>query len=170
MPGKEREVRASGLSQRSTDRSRSFEPAVRLQVLTSANAHPRRGREALGRKGFRCRAGASAPARPDRVSELNALGRPVLTYEFRNADGTSVQLKSSDPGRALITGTPADIGSFKIPTVWGAKDSAPYFHDNSSKTLEAMMEHYDLLGNAFAPEFDLTEQQKADIIAYVKLL
>lgn len=104
------------------------------------------------------------------VSEFNAGGRPVKTYEFHNPDGSSVQIPSSDPGRALITGNPADIGAFKIPTVWAAKDTAPFFHDNSAKSLEALLEHYDRLGGLIGPTFDLSEQDKADIIAFVKLL
>jgi cytochrome c peroxidase len=41
-----------------------------------------------------------------------------------------------DPGRALITGDPNDLLNFKIATLWGIKDTAPYFHDNSARTLE----------------------------------
>ncbi len=104
------------------------------------------------------------------VSEFNRLGRPVLEYEFSNPGGSSVKIASSDPGRALITGNPADIGAFKILSVWGAKETAPYFHDNSAKTFEEMMEHYDQLGNLIGPAFDLSEQDKKDIIAYIKRL
>ena len=27
---------------------------------------------------------------------------------------------------------------FKIPSLWGVKQTAPYFHDNSAKTLEEL--------------------------------
>jgi len=31
---------------------------------------------------------------------------------------------------------------FKIPTLWGVKDTAPYFHDNGAKTLRDAVAHY----------------------------
>ena len=70
-------------------------------------------------------------------------------------------------------------GFFKIPTVWGVKHTAPYFHDNSSKNLVELMNHYDdaifVLSETDNPEttlgqVDLSEQDKADIIAYMNLL
>ena len=76
-------------------------------------------------------------------------------------------------------GAPVGSGWFKIPTVWGAKETAPYFHDNSAKTLVDMMNHYDdaifvLSETDPTPvtlgQVDLTEQNKADIIAYMNLL
>ena len=34
------------------------------------------------------------------------------------------------------------LNAFKISPLWGVKDTAPYFHDNSAKTLEDVAEHY----------------------------
>jgi hypothetical protein len=34
---------------------------------------------------------------------------------------------------------------FKTPTLWGVKDTAPYFHDNSAKDLDEMLRQYDLV-------------------------
>ena len=53
-----------------------------------------------------------------------------------------------DPGRALITGDPRlfpfdSLNAFKIPSLWGVRRTAPYFHDNSAKTLEDVAKHYD---------------------------
>jgi len=31
---------------------------------------------------------------------------------------------------------------FKIPTLWEIKHTAPYFHDNSAKDLDEMLEHH----------------------------
>jgi cytochrome c peroxidase len=31
---------------------------------------------------------------------------------------------------------------FKIPTLWGVKDTAPYFHDNGARTLRNAVAHY----------------------------
>lgn len=102
------------------------------------------------------------------VSEFNVAGYPVQTFEVDNGDGTTTIVQTPDPGRALITGELADLNLFRTPSLWGIKDTAPYFHDNSAATLGDLMDHYaiyfDLVG------FPLTEQDLEDIEAYMKLL
>lgn len=103
------------------------------------------------------------------VSELNKKQAPVRSFVVHNADGTTTNIQSPDPGRALITGNPADANFFRIPTIWGAKDSAPYFHDHSARTLEDLSQHYsDYFQIVGLPA--LSAQDQADIVAYVKLL
>jgi cytochrome c peroxidase len=112
------------------------------------------------------------------VSEINPLGLPVQEYEFTLPDGTTRIVSSPDPGIALNEGVhPNFVGFFKSPTVWGITDTAPYFHDNSAKTLEELMDHYDLALFLLSsnnprnpPIIDLTEKEKADIAAYMRLL
>lgn len=110
------------------------------------------------------------------VSDLNTMGNPVYEFEFAMPDGSVVTIPSPDPGVALLTGDPFLANIFKITTMWGAADTAPYFHDNSAKDLGELMDHYDLAlflltsNNPDAPPIDLTEQQKADIEAYLRLL
>ena len=114
------------------------------------------------------------------VSELNEAGNPVHDFVFRNGDGTTSHVVSPDPGRALITGKSTgfeDPNAFKIPTLWGVAETGPYFHDNSAKTLEDVAKHY---AKFFAivsappgggpPAIVLTEQDQADLVAYMKLL
>lgn len=102
------------------------------------------------------------------VSELNPGGNAQQTFRFQNPDGTTTDVVSSDPGLALVTGDVANAHQFKIPTLWGAKKTAPYFHDNSAADLPAMLDHYDQYFNILG--FDLTEQDKLDIAAYMQLL
>jgi cytochrome c peroxidase len=137
------------------------------------------------------------------VSEFNDAGNPVMNFVFRNQvhdldpatnqDGTPdgiIHVASPDPGRALITGRADDffpfppgsfdhLNAFKIPSLRGIKDTAPYFHDNSSKTLEDVVEHYrrfflivsDLDGpGPQEPLIVLNDQDKKDIVAFLKLL
>jgi len=107
------------------------------------------------------------------VSALNRTMLPVRTYIVTKPDGSKVTLATSDPGRMLITGDPADINRFKQPTLWGIRDTAPYFHDNSAKTLEDVMEHYDSFLRLAGAQFGFrgfTAQDKADIVAFLKLL
>jgi len=103
------------------------------------------------------------------VSELNPGNQPVRTFLVQNGDGTTTTIASPDPGRALITGNPAEANFFRIPTLWGAKKTGPWFHDNSAKTLEDLAKHYSayfeiVLGRG------LTAQDQADIVAYQQLL
>ena len=103
------------------------------------------------------------------VSELNKKGAPVRNFVVHNANGTTTNIASPDPGRALITGNPADANFFRIPTIWGVKDSAPYFHDHSARTLDDLAQHYsDYFQIVGLPA--LTAQEQSDIVAYVKLL
>lgn len=113
------------------------------------------------------------------VSEFNTLGNP--SYEFTFPDprnpGRTVKVVTPDPGRALVTGDARDVNFFKIPTLWGVQHTAPYFHDNSARTLEELMDHYEKhLATFLSRNFRYptphvpTAQDKADIIAYLKLL
>jgi hypothetical protein len=103
------------------------------------------------------------------VSERNALGNTPHLWTIRTADGQVRSIVSPDIGRAAITGRWADVNEFKIPSLWNARNTAPYFHDNSAKTLEELVDHYaDIVAPTFF--FTLTEQDRADIVAYLKLL
>jgi cytochrome c peroxidase len=127
------------------------------------------------------------------VSELNEAGNPPIDFVFHNQNvpGGIIELSSPDPGRALITGRADDsdptsppatfdnLNAFKISPLRGIRRTAPYFHDNSAKTLEDVMRHYrTFLAIASDPDgpgpqpplIDLTEQDQLDIIAFLKLL
>ncbi len=107
------------------------------------------------------------------VSEFNRPGNPVYGFAFDNPDDPDnpIIVDSPDPGRALITGDPADANAFKIPSLLGlGRRGGPYFHDSSAKTLEDVTDHY---ADYFAlppANLTLTEQEKQDITAYMKLL
>jgi cytochrome c peroxidase len=106
------------------------------------------------------------------VSEINFAGNPVIDFVFRNPDGTTTLVSSPDPGRALITGNANDLfeglNAFKIPSLWGLERTAPYFHDNSARTLDEVAQHYTRF---FGPlGLVLTEQDQKDMVAYMKLL
>lgn len=106
------------------------------------------------------------------VSEFNVAGNPVREFVFRNADGSTTRVASPDPGRALITGNAQDaesLNAFKIPPLWGVARTAPYFHDNSARTLEDVARHYALFFAAVSP-IVLTPEDQADMVAYMKLL
>jgi cytochrome c peroxidase len=117
------------------------------------------------------------------VSERNKLNLP--THEFI-IDGTDT-IVTPDPGACLTDppdpnefppelfgpGGPVPLvvacNLFKTPSLWGIRHTAPYFHDNSSRTLEEVAEQYTFM---FKREADivLTPQDEADIVAFLKLL
>ena len=103
------------------------------------------------------------------VSVFNETGNPAKTFRFTCADGSRRVVTTPDPGRALVTGDCRDIGAFKIPTLWGSASTAPYFHDNSAKTIEEMVAHYDRFFQLIGFPA-LSPQLQADIVAYMRLL
>lgn len=100
-----------------------------------------------------------------------------------------LQLYSTDPGRALITGSPYDFEAFDIPTLRGIGKTAPYFHNNIAETLKDVVDLYsdhllskfpsltlpgekepDPDGESFGPPDALTAGQKSDLVAFLKRL
>jgi len=85
-------------------------------------------------------------------------------YTLRNK-ATGEQVRTTDPGRALITGRWQDIGRFKGPTLRALAARAPYFHNGSAKDLDEVVRFYD---ERFGIGF--TEQERADLVAFLKAL
>jgi cytochrome c peroxidase len=71
------------------------------------------------------------------------LARNARTYRITRADGSFQFVTTSDPGRLLLTGQPADLGVMDVTQLRGISKTAPYFHNNSAATLEEMLDHYD---------------------------
>ena len=103
------------------------------------------------------------------VSAVNIMGNPVHEYVFTLPDGTTQRRITPDPGRALITGRFEHINQFKTPSLWGSVETAPYFHDNSAKNLDEMLDQYQRYFGLFLGR-TLTDQQREDIKAYLQLL
>jgi cytochrome c peroxidase len=77
---------------------------------------------------------------------------------------------------AEITGNSNDFGKFKTPTLRNIELTAPYFHDGSAATLEAVLDKYNA-GLSLYPTVDplirplgLSTQDKQDLIAFMKSL
>ena len=116
------------------------------------------------------------------VSFFNEAGNPVREFIFNEGAPNERHVFSPDPGRALITGlvdgdpfagdtTFEHTNAFKISQLRGIRHTAPYFHDNSAKTLEAVAAHYTRFFDFVTGGFiQLTPQDEADIVAFLKLL
>ena len=78
------------------------------------------------------------------------LGGANFSDEDFHATGVGVRDGEAEPGRAAVTGDPADRGRFKTPTLRGVAESAPYMHDGSLATLADVIEFYRRGGGAHA--------------------
>jgi len=89
-----------------------------------------------------------------------------------------VGVPSEDQGRMAIVADAA-AGSFKVPTLRNIALTAPYMHNGALATLEEVIEFYaDGGGRAhgitgiddFVQGFDFTDQEKADMVAFLYAL
>jgi hypothetical protein len=87
-------------------------------------------------------------------------------YMLRQKAAPNAIRKTTDPGRALISGVWADVNKFKTPTLRGLAGHAPYFHNGSAATLEDVIDAYQAAGF----QFNFTPQERADIVAFLKSL
>ena len=71
------------------------------------------------------------------------LARNARLYRVTLSDGRYQFITTSDPGRMLLTGQPADLGALDTTQLRGISRTAPYFHNNSAATLEEVLDHYE---------------------------
>jgi cytochrome c peroxidase len=83
-------------------------------------------------------------------------GEPAPVAEFHNTglynlDGAGAY-PATDRGLAEHTGRPEDVGRFRAPTLRNVALTAPYMHDGSVPTLEAVIDHYAAGGRNLGPD------------------
>lgn len=98
------------------------------------------------------------------VSDVSRRTPDLPLYTFRN-DATGELRRTTDPGRALLTGHWADIGKVKGPVLRGLAARPPYFHNGSAATLGDVVDFYDTRFNV-----GFTAQEKADLVAFLGAL
>ena len=91
-------------------------------------------------------------------------GNDYPVYTFKNKTTGEIK-KVTDPGRAMISGKWIDIGKFKGPILRGLAARAPYFHDGSADTLDAVVDFYNSRFN-----MHLTSQEHSDLVAFLRTL
>jgi cytochrome c peroxidase len=100
-------------------------------------------------------------------------GFNFTNYAFEN-NGLYVDYK--DLGRMRLTDKETDKALFKVPTLRNAALTAPYMHDGSLPTLEAVVNHYNSGGkahphkNALIRPLGLSAQEQHDLIAFLGAL
>jgi hypothetical protein len=127
------------------------------------------------------------------VSEANVPNNPTRTFLIHDGLGPAIPVTTPDIGVLLSNPATTPLSAippphllpvfglrlaffanfFKIPTLWGVTETAPYFHDNSAKDLDQMLAQYDFLflnHRAIRGQIFLTPEDKDDIKAFLNLL
>lgn len=104
-----------------------------------------------------------------------------------NLDGRG-SYPPNNTGVYEITGAPSDMGRFRAPTLRNVAVTAPYMHDGSVATLEEVIRIYERGGrllddgpyagdgaenplkSGFIPGFTLTNEERADLLAFLESL
>jgi len=92
-----------------------------------------------------------------------------------DVDGRGAYPKS-DRGLIEVTHRAADMGKFRVPTLRNVALTAPYMHDGSLATLEAVLDHY-ARGGRRSPHQDarirpiaLSPAERSDLLAFLASL
>ena len=118
---------------------------------------------------------------PHRSRAAAGLGEPEA--EFRNTGLHDVDGRGgyppSDTGLLQVTGRPQDMGRFRVPTLRNIALTAPYMHDGSVPTLDAVLDHYAAGGRAGGRSpyrdplmrgFRLSASERRELLAFLHSL
>lgn len=90
--------------------------------------------------------------------------------------GIGMDVENPDLGRYAITKVDKDYGAFRVPTLRDVALSPPYMHDGRFKTLEEVIEYYDVggipnkgLSHRMKP-LNLSKEQKAALVSFMHAL
>jgi cytochrome c peroxidase len=90
--------------------------------------------------------------------------------------GVGMDRPDPDVGRYAVTHDPRDWGTFKVPTLREIEHTAPYMHDGSLESLDAVVEFYNKggianknLDSSIRP-LHLSDEEKKDLVAFLKSL
>ncbi len=100
----------------------------------------------------------------------------TIVLPLAKMDGSTVMhTVTVDPGSASATGRFEDLFRFKVPQLRRLNKLAPYFHDNSAATLEAVLDHFQ--SNYYSQSADgskypihLSTAQRVDLLEFLRIL
>jgi cytochrome c peroxidase len=98
-------------------------------------------------------------------------------WRFTDDGFRDIGLPGADPGRGrIVPGLPILDHAFKTPSLRNIAERAPYMHDGSLPTLEAVVDHYNgdfVKRPSLAPQIKplgLTASERADIVTFLHAL
>ncbi|HEY6558706.1 MAG TPA: MbnH family di-heme enzyme [Polyangiaceae bacterium] len=122
----------------------------------------------------------------------NYEGKAFVEMPFHNTGlyniGGTGAYPAPNTGAHSVTGNPSDMGKFKAPSLRNIAVTAPYMHDGSIATLSEVLDHYAAGGRRITSgphagdgnlnplkdrlirKFDMTEQERADVLAFLESL
>lgn len=99
------------------------------------------------------------------------------TWRFTDDRFHDIGLKSSDQGRGAVAGGVPGLAAFKTPTLRELTLTAPYMHDGSLATLEAVVDHYagkherrPSLSTNMVPGLKLGAEERSSLVAFLRTL
>lgn len=98
------------------------------------------------------------------VSDESRRTQDLPLYTLRNKT-TGETVRSTDPGRALVTGRWRDIGKFKVPTLRALAVRAPFFHNGRAADAAGVVDFYE---TRFG--LGLDNRQRLDLITFLEAL
>lgn len=119
--------------------------------------------------------GAGQPAPPDRTIVVPLAPGVQTVLRSTDLDAFAEPL-APDLGRFEITLDPADRFAFKTPSLRNVAHTAPYMHDGSLPTLEAVVAFYDRGGgnvadkSALLAPLGLSHEEKRALVAFLHAL
>jgi cytochrome c peroxidase len=98
-------------------------------------------------------------------------------WRFTDDRFHDIGLPSDDPGRGAVPGGTPGLKAFKTPSLRELAHTAPYMHDGSLPTLEAVLSHYagrfvarPELAPSMQRSLRLTAQERSDLVAFLLTL
>lgn len=135
---------------------------------------------------FHCHGGFNLTETVDHV------GKKFVEFEFFNTGlynlGKAGRYPYPNEGVFAVTGEDEDMGRFRAPTLRNIAVTAPYMHDGSVPTLDAVLDHYAAGGrtilagahkgvgatspykSSFVKGFTMTARERADLLAFLRSL
>jgi cytochrome c peroxidase len=119
----------------------------------------------------------------ERLECYHCHGGPTFTDNLVHARLADPEIGYHDTGVArgggagLQTGVATQAGAFRTPSLRNVAVTAPYMHDGSMATLDAVLDHYAKGGRARGPHtspllrgFRFSARERADLIAFLESL
>ena len=102
---------------------------------------------------------------------------PLFTDNSYRNNGLTISPTLKDSGRFLITRLQTELLQFKVPSLRNVEVTYPYMHDGRFYNLKQVLNHYvkvssskEILDPLLKKEIKLNDQEKTDIIAFLKTL